>query len=64
MVQEFNQMGIRKTINKMEWLQPSHLMPKEQEQLKQIKRHHELWQHNVLYQSHLSKWYCHRKEIE
>jgi hypothetical protein len=45
MVQEFNQMGIGKTMNKMEWLQPRHLMPKEQEQLKQIKWYHELWQH-------------------
>jgi hypothetical protein len=41
----FNQMGIGKTMNKMEWLQPRHLMPKEQEQLKQIKWYHELWQH-------------------
>ncbi len=45
MVQEFNQMGIGKTMNKMEWSQPRHLMPKEKEQLKQIERHHELWQH-------------------
>ncbi len=40
MVREFNQMGIRKIMNKMECLQPRHLMP--QEQLKQIKWHHEL----------------------
>ncbi len=33
---EFNQMEIGKTMNKKEWSQPRHLMPKEQEQLKQI----------------------------
>jgi hypothetical protein len=52
-------------MNKMEWLQPGHLMSQEQEQLKQIKWHHELWQHTCARdQSHLSEWYCHRKEIE
>jgi hypothetical protein len=56
-------MGIGKKMNKMKWLQPRHLMP--QEQLKQIKRHHELWQHTCARdQSHLSEWYCHIKEIE
>jgi hypothetical protein len=30
-------MGIGKTTNKMEWSQPKHLMPQEQEKLKQIK---------------------------
>jgi hypothetical protein len=65
MVQEFNQMEIGKIINKMEWWQPRHLMPKEQKQLKQIKWHHELWQHTCARdQSHLSEWYCHGKEIE
>ncbi len=62
-VHQFNQMGIGKTMNKMEWLQPRHLMPKEQEQLKQIKRCHKLWQYTCARdQSHLSEWYCHSKE--
>jgi len=65
MVQEFNQMGIGKTTNKMEWSQSRHLMPQEQEKLKQIKWHHELWQHTCARdQSDLSEWYCHSKEIE
>jgi hypothetical protein len=56
-------MGIGKIMNKMEWSQPRHLMP--QEQLKQIKWHHELWQHTcVRDQSHLSESSCHNKQIE
>jgi hypothetical protein len=58
-------MGIGKTMNKIEWSQPRHLMPKVQEQLKQIKWHHEVWQHKCARdQSHLSEWHSHSKEIE
>jgi hypothetical protein len=65
MVEEFNQMEIGKIMNKMEWSQPKHLMSQEQEQLKQIKWHHELWQRTCARdQSHVSEWYCHSKEIE
>jgi hypothetical protein len=65
MVQEFNKMGIGTIMNKIEWLQVGHLMPQEQEQLKQIKWYHELWQDTCARdQSHLSEWYCHSKEIQ